>query len=212
MLQQSEGCSNCSTDDETVTERRTQSGPKSLCVDCYADVLSKETRLSNREAEVYAYSSSGFSNEDTATELGIDSSTVASHLASVRHKHEQARTLSWMVDPVDAITAPIVDGENLEPGAVVRFSEPYMPASSAFDSGEEYRHGIVRRVLTRSNDGVPTRVAVYPVNLTDGNVSINSSRDMPSVIDKSTEFIDVVFPVDTLLKDLPVHQEAEQVE
>jgi hypothetical protein len=155
---------------------------------------------------VYAYADSGFTNNEIAAELGVDTSTVASHLASVRQKYQQAVELSKTVDPTSTTS---LDREreftddlprDLMPGAVVRLQD----AAASTDPREpEFTHGIVRRVLTRSQMGVPTRVAVYPFAPEEGKIRMHSPTGMPSVMDNHAEFVDVVFPTNRLLKYLP---------
>lgn len=198
-------CENCQTISKTVAHRRTPTGRQALCVSCYSNHLTG-TRLSPRESEVYAYADSGFTNNEIATELGVDASTVASHLASVRQKYQQAVELAETVEPASTTS---LDREreftedlprDLTPGSVVHLQDS---AASTDPREPAFTHGIVRRVLTRSQTGVPTRIAVYPFAPEEGAIRMHSPTGMPSVMDNHAEFVDVVFPTNRLLKDLP---------
>ncbi len=198
-------CQTCQTIDDSVAERRTSSGNRPLCSPCYADVLSA-TRLSPREAEVYAYADADYSNEETAARLEIDASTVANHLATVRRKFMEAAQLTDLLDPASATSdqhAREFENEpprGLEPGVVVELDEPSVPVN---EPSMEYTHGIVRRVLTRSNTGIPTRISVYPFDPTEGAIRTSQSRGVPEVIDTHAEYVTVVFPTHARLVDLP---------
>jgi hypothetical protein len=161
---------------------------------------------------VYSYADAGYTNEDIAQELDIDSSTVSSHLASVRQKFQNAVELTDRIEPASATSARGThrefDGEpprGLEPGVVVKLDEPN---ADSLDPGSAYTHGIVRRVLTRSNTGIPTRVSFYPINPAEQTLRQHSPAEMPAVVDTHVDFIDVVFPKDVLLKDLPLRSDS----
>lgn len=198
-------CQNCQTISDSVAERRTSDSSRPLCASCYADVLSA-TRLSPREAEVYAYADADYSNEAISETLDIDASTVANHLATVRRKFTEATQLTDLLDPASATSGQRergFEGEPprwLEPGVVVELDEPSRPMDAP---DAEYTHGIVRRVLTRSNTGIPTRISVYPINPADGTIRASTSREMPEVSDQHADFVNVVFPTHTRLVDLP---------
>jgi hypothetical protein len=154
---------------------------------------------------VYAYADSGFTNSEIATELGIDASTVSSHLARIRNKYQQAVTLTETLDPSVTTTLPKESWfedtlpRNLTPGAVVELTHSL---TSTDPRDPEWTHGIVRRALTRSQSGVPTRIAVYPFSPDTGTVRMHSHTGMPMVADTNAEVERVVFPTNTTLKNL----------
>lgn len=90
-------CSDCGTtsdsDDVRVAHR---DGDGALCTDCYAERLAAETRLSERESEVWALVDDGLSQHEIADELGLKRGSVNSMYQRAKRKREEAAaTLRW---------------------------------------------------------------------------------------------------------------------
>lgn len=175
-----------------------------LCADCFASEIADATTLSDREAEVYAYKTHDLSNSRIGELLeDIDRTTVAKYLTRAATKHTKALQTVQLLDPA-AIT-PNAPHEDLTPGTVVKLAagQEYVPATRPEYDDSTFDHAIIKNVLSRDQNGVPSRLATYVFDPETSTVFTDKQRGIPATIDKSPDQIDqVLVPALTLPRSL----------